>query len=166
MIELLIMRHGEAGWNSGIDAERELTERGEEQAQRASVHFLGQGWLPDVLIASPYTRTQQTAAWLSHAWDLPVQSCDWITPDCDPQAVMASLDALAEEKSDGRNALRIAMVSHNPLVTNLIALLTGREPRECAMDTASSAMLHSDVIATGVADLQWLRHSDNYPKLV
>ncbi|MFQ6572963.1 phosphohistidine phosphatase SixA [Pseudomonas sp. UM16] len=150
-MKLWVLRHGEAEQRARTDAERELTPRGREQVVRSAARLLGTP--PQVILASPYVRAQQTAGLVHEAlgFDRPVQTVAWLTPDTDPQKVIAELDTLGLE--------HVLLVSHQPLVGNLVGLLQHghlRQPE--AMTTASLVELEGDWPLAGLMTLRSLSH--------
>lgn len=144
---LLVMRHGEAG-PGRPDAERELTGRGSDEAQRVAAWLAGRSDLAGLrLLSSPYRRAHQTAAIIGEALGAAAETLPIITPDDDPAAVA---DWLLEQP-EGRPLL---LVSHMPLVGALTGLLVeGRADRGLGFPTAAVAELEADVWASGCARL-------------
>ncbi|WNL43642.1 phosphohistidine phosphatase SixA [Halomonas sp. PAMB 3264] len=144
---LLIMRHGEAGPGQ-VDHARTLTAQGEYEAARMAGWLAAQNDLGAVrLCASPYRRAQQTAAAVSDALGVPVETLSNITPDDAPRAVSDWLLAQPEGET-------IMLVSHMPLVGALCGyLVEGRETRGPAFATGALAELTAPVWAAGVARL-------------
>lgn len=145
MVNLVIMRHGEAVAQSSSDSERQLTVRGEaEVAQMAQ-------WLNkvypafDAILCSPYIRTQQTAAILSQQLQgrPAVQQLSDLVPDGDCQQVQLYVDALLAEQPR-----RLLLVSHMPLVSFLVETFSksGNTP---IFDTAAVACLHYETGKSG-----------------
>ncbi|MFG6666781.1 phosphohistidine phosphatase SixA [Halomonas sp. HNIBRBA4712] len=144
---LLIMRHGEAGPGRD-DPARTLTTRGEREAARMAA-WLGTRVNPGTvrLYASPYRRAQQTAAPVSKALGVPVETLSLITPDDDPRAVSDWLSAQPEGKT-------IMLVSHMPLVGALCGyLVEGSEMRGPRFATGAVAELTAPVWAAGLGRL-------------
>ncbi|MFK0089830.1 phosphohistidine phosphatase SixA [Pseudomonas sp. NPDC090755] len=150
-MKLWVLRHGEAEPNARTDAERNLTAHGREQVLRSAAVLLGQP--PQVILASPYVRAQQTAALVHDAlgFDKPVQTVPWLTPGTDPKKVIGELDKLDLEQ--------VLVVSHQPLVSNLVGLLTHGHCRDLpSMSTASLAELEGDWPLAGLMTLSSLSH--------
>lgn len=104
--------------------------------------------LPDVILASPYVRAQQTAELVREQLQMRrgIVTVDWATPDDDPLAV---LDHLAE-RSEGT----VLLVSHQPLVGQLLSLaLEGHRQGHYPMPTAGLACLDMVLPAAGTAEL-------------
>lgn len=147
-----MLRHGEAEQRANTDAERRLTAHGREQVLRSAAVLLGQPL--QVIVASPYVRAQQTAAQVHEAlgFGKPVQTVPWLTPDSDPHAVIAELEELGLE--------HVLLVSHQPLVGNLVSLLAhGSRQHPVPMSTASLAELEGDWPLAGLMTLRGLHHS-------
>ncbi|MDX1694649.1 MAG: phosphohistidine phosphatase SixA [Ketobacteraceae bacterium] len=150
-ITLYVMRHGHAVNKASSDAERPLSANGEIEVRKAA-HKL-EGLQPDLFIASPYLRAQQTARILKEAAAIPtdITTEEGITPDDHPQGVVRMLADLEAVGS-------ILMVSHNPLVSALVSLLVdGDLQGGYAMGTASVACIEFDeILGVGQGRLQWL----------
>ncbi|MCL7940032.1 phosphohistidine phosphatase SixA [Halomonas sp. ATCH28] len=150
MVErLLIMRHGEAA-PGRPDAERELTPRGEEEAQRMGRWLAAREDL-DLsrlrLLASPYVRARQTAERIAEPLGLAVEPLPIITPDDPPESVLEWLLGEVEDRP-------LMLVSHMPLVGMLSGLLVeGRADRGPGFPTGAVAELDADVFAAGCARL-------------
>lgn len=122
MVNLVIMRHGEAEPLSANDSQRQLTPRGMHEVSQMA------GWLKqhyaafDWVWASPYLRTQQTAE-LMLAKQAPFSQLEIIpelVPDGDAAVFQSYLDARLSEKPDAR----ILVVSHMPLVSFMVETFT------------------------------------------
>lgn len=148
MLELFIIRHGEAGSHATSDEARELTHRGQQeiiknaQAHLANKHF-------DYVFVSPYTRAQQT-------WKLiqaqgvssnKINNVEWVTPDVPTQP---ALDHLIELKGDD---LSVLVVSHQTFSGRLITHLCDGNTKGKHLDTASIAHLKTEVFASQCATL-------------
>lgn len=150
-MKLWVLRHGEAEPHANSDAERRLTAHGREQVLRSAAVLLGQA--PQVILASPYVRAQQTAALVHEAlgFSTPVHTVPWLTPDSEPQQVIAELGALGLEQ--------VLLVSHQPLVGALIGLLEhGHRQQPAPMNTASLAELDGKFPLAGLMTLRRLTH--------
>ncbi len=151
-MKLWVLRHGEAEPRARTDAERNLTAHGREQVLRSAAQLLGQPL--QAILASPYVRAQQTAALVHEAlgFDKPVVTVPWLTPDTDPGQVIAALDALGLE--------HVLLVSHQPLVGNLVGMLQHGHARAAeGMSTASLAQLEGDWPLAGLMTLRSMTHA-------
>lgn len=135
-MKLWILRHGEAEQHAPSDAERALTRHGREEVLRSAAHLVGEG--VDVVLASPYLRAQQTAA-LVHAalgTQREVITAPFLTPDSEPWRVLDGLEGFTSE--------RVLLVSHQPLVGNLLITLCGEGAASSTMRTATLAILEGE----------------------
>jgi phosphohistidine phosphatase len=143
-VKLWILRHGEAQAHARTDAERELTEHGRAEVLRSAAHLIGQPI--SAIIASPYVRAQQTAQLVREALGFvpEIRTVSWLTPDGNPLQVLEKLD------TDDN----VLLVSHQPLVGNLISFLQhGHQRQPQPMHTASLAELEGDFPLAGLMSL-------------
>lgn len=149
-MKLWVLRHGEAEPRANTDAERRLTAHGREQVLRSAAVLLGEPL--QAILASPYVRAQQTAGLVHQALGFaePVQTVRWLTPDSDPQEVIAELDKLGLEQ--------VLLVSHQPLVSTLVGMLEQGTRQGPPMSTASLAELEGDWPLAGLMTLRSLSH--------
>lgn len=148
-MKIWILRHGQAESMAASDPERALTDYGRREA--SVVAKLLDGEPLDNILASPYLRAQQTAELVSSrvAYPRGIATAAWLTPDDDPHQV---LDFLAE-----RNERSLLLVSHQPLVGQLISLLIeGHKGGHYPMPTAGLACVEVDFPAAGIGHLQLL----------
>nr|WP_187696906.1 MULTISPECIES: phosphohistidine phosphatase SixA [Pseudomonas] len=139
-----ILRHGEAEAHARTDAERNLTERGRAEVLRSAAHLIGQPL--NAIIASPYVRAQQTARLVREALGFvpDIRTVPWLTPEGSPEQVLAHLEA--EDN--------VLLVSHQPLVGNLISFLQhGHSRQPQPMYTASLAQLEGEFALAGLMSL-------------
>jgi len=144
-MQLLIMRHGEAGWHS-LDRERALTENGRHQAAECASQIAASPWRPVQIWSSPYLRARQTAAIVAEILNCPVDEKAFITPDDDPGAC---LDAILENSHSP-----LMLVSHMPLVGSLSTLLIDGHRRGIPFMTGQAVVLDMPVVGPGCADLK------------
>ncbi|GAB1258227.1 phosphohistidine phosphatase SixA [Aurantivibrio plasticivorans] len=149
-MNLFILRHGEAEASAATDAARRLTPRGE--AEVAAVVRKSAKELQAVrqVYVSPYVRAQQTAKIaLEVLGDRPIETTELITPDGNVDGVIRLLES--------RDLSNVLLVSHQPLVGELVNGFTGQPPGYYSMATAALASIDLDPIAMGLGDLNWLR---------
>lgn len=147
MVNLVIMRHGEAVAQSSQDSQRQLNARGEAEVEKMSA------WLAkvyphfDYVLASPFVRAQQTAS-LMLAQQGPatqLQTIAELVPEGDCQQVQLYVDALLSENPSAR----ILIVSHMPLVSFLVETFT-RAGNTPIFDTAALVCIEYPVAGSGV----------------
>ena len=120
-MQLIIMRHGEAG-SHPIDSQRALTLRGVEQVQQATHELIKADIRPAAIWTSPYLRARQTASVVSETLSAPILTENALTPDSDPRALLSVL-----EKQTTTSPLMV--VSHMPFVETLTGVLIEDNPR-------------------------------------
>lgn len=148
-MQLFILRHGDAEARASSDRERQLTKHGRNEVAaivETAVVALQQ---VDKIIASPYVRTQQTAAIVAQALSKPIETSAEITPDGNIPSVIKLIE------NAGVNSL--LLVSHQPLVGELVNKLTGKSNGYYSMGTAALAMIELDLVAVGCGELVWLK---------
>ncbi|MFO8140917.1 MAG: phosphohistidine phosphatase SixA [Marinobacter sp.] len=144
-MQLIIMRHGEAGWHT-LDQERELTEAGRRSVAAVAAQIAKSPWRPNRIWSSPYVRARQTAAIASEVLNCPIEECEFITPDDDPGRC---LDALLDAQVSP-----LMLVSHMPFVGSLSTLLVDGHRKGLPFMTAQAVLLNMPVVGPGCADLK------------
>lgn len=132
-LELYVIRHGiaEDRGPDGTDASRALTAEGVSRLREVASHLRAIGVWWDVVLTSPLVRARQTAEVLRGAKpdDLPesrVVVTVNLVPEARPSATIEEVAALPEvTHATGDVATRVALVSHEPLVSTLAARLLG-----------------------------------------
>ena len=140
MITLLVIRHGSAeDPRPGLrDAERALTAEGWEKTRAAMRGLVLRGYVPSRGIASPYRRAAETLACLKEATaeGFPVACWEGLEPDASPAGAEAWLRGVVAEAQPFDT---VALVSHQPFLSDLIQHLTGDSVE---MKKAGCAVLH------------------------
>lgn len=122
IMQVYIMRHGQAFTSGSVDALRELTTEGKQEARIMAKWIAEQKIDLDQIIVSPFVRAQETSKELFNYLDkkIAVTTLDFITPSGSAQTVHDYIDGVCA--TDNINSLLI--VSHMPLVSYLVAELT------------------------------------------
>jgi phosphohistidine phosphatase len=128
MVNLVIMRHGEAEPQSSQDSQRQLTAKGRAEVTQMA-QWAANSYQPfDYILHSPFIRTQQTAElmWQGQSSKPSLQTLAELVPEGDCQQVQLYVDALM----DNQPTARILLVSHMPLVSFLVETFskTGQTP--------------------------------------
>ncbi|MDI9245436.1 histidine phosphatase family protein [Marinobacter sp. CHS3-4] len=144
-MQLIIMRHGEAGYHS-LDRQRELTEFGRQSVADVAAQIAESPWRPRAIWCSPLVRARQTAAIASEILNCPVEEKSFITPDDDPGEC---LDAVLEIPESP-----LMIVSHMPLVGSLATLFVDGHRHGIPLMTAQAIVLDMPVAGPGCADLK------------
>lgn len=150
-LELHFLRHAHAGdpmkWD-GDDADRPLSGKGRDQADRLARHLAAIGFQPDVILTSPKARARQTAELVADR--LGVR----LTVD-ERLAGPVTLAALEGVLADAGDPGRPVIVGHDPDFSDLLALLIGASE----IPMRKGAMARVDLargIAPGTGVLRWL----------
>ena len=156
MMRLYIMRHGEALSQGG--AERSLTPRGETEVARAGRLLAGEGI--DCLLHSPALRTRQTASLVLDAvGDIPHAVEESLVPPTGWQRVA--------DAAESTGADRLVLVSHLPLVAELVGWFTGGHPADYALPGYPSGgivTLDMELCGRGMAELSWYAFPPAYER--
>lgn len=140
MIELAIMRHGEAAMLSP-DSDRPLTQSGLQSVELVAPRLAS----IETIWVSPYVRAQQTLQCLSSLRpDLPQASVfEGLTPDASLPDLLAKLAVF--------QGASLLLIGHNPLFSMLAATLCGES--YLSLTTAGVARLQGEMIAPGCMNL-------------
>jgi phosphohistidine phosphatase len=139
-VKLYLIRHGAAEAGAPDDASRNLTARGESQAQGAAKWLAKNIKGPVSLWASPYVRTQQTAAPIAKALGVEIVAHKCLQPEMTPQKVVDELCKLQQD---------IVLVTHLPLVGRLASLLIDGSIFDQPWSPAEIWQLEGEVFAAG-----------------
>jgi phosphohistidine phosphatase len=120
-MHLYLLRHGEAEPQSREDSTRALAARGKLDVDAVAGQFASRDILLTHCYYSPYLRTTQTAQVFLNTLNSSVklEPLTLLTPDKRAKSVIGFLDTL-----DTLQAQHVLLVTHNPLVSELLALLT------------------------------------------
>lgn len=154
MKTLYIMRHGQAQARAATDAERALTSRGEDEVRQMVASLANDMAGLEQVWVSPYRRARQTAAIANQVLGRGAEPTltELLVPE-------ARIEPLCEQIQNCQQS-SLLLVSHMPLVGELLHYLTGAEPGRYGMGTASIACVTLDVVAAGLGQLQWLHHRE------
>ncbi len=138
MVNLVIMRHGEAEPQYLSDSERQLTAAGQAEVSQMAEWLHHHYSAFDQIFSSPYRRTVQTAELLMQK-SLSTQAVEINTdlvPEGNVQLVVDFLDLMYAENPQAK----ILLVSHMPLVSFLVEAFT-RSGQTPIFDTAGVACI-------------------------
>jgi len=167
MHKLIVMRHGEAEPIMQSDAQRALTASGKQACLNAANGLLAKNAnaLHRLQIFySPYRRTTETANLVASQLDAnqhhlkPSKACSQLLSEKSPGELITWLDNL-----EIAGPKHLMLVSHQPLVSSLLALLLEgtsdfSNMKKYPMWPASVAVLQFEYLAAGCAQLISLSH--------
>jgi phosphohistidine phosphatase len=118
------MRHGDARWQDPAlsDLERPLSRRGNSATESMARRLLELQLVPDLLLASPARRTQQTADILARALALPARR---VLRE-EGLYLASAADLLKVAQATGPRVAHLLVVGHNPGISELVQLLVPR----------------------------------------
>lgn len=152
-MDLFVMRHGQAHPQVTDDASRQLTPHGLHETQMIAHHLLSdKKWAPNKIISSTYTRAIQTAEAVAQVihYKLSIPQSDLILPDSDPRQALTFLMQ--------QSTASLLIVSHQPLVGQLISLLVDGVIEERHVPTSAVAYIQfDDAMMVGAGHLKWLK---------
>jgi phosphohistidine phosphatase len=141
IMQVYIMRHGQAFTSGTDDALRELTAEGQQEASEMAKWISNQNIPIDKVIVSPFVRAQQTFNEIQNSLDksVVITTLDFITPSGSAQRMHDYIDGICVTE----NVSHLLIVSHMPLVCYLVAELT--TDGDCPLfQTASIAHIDYD----------------------
>ena len=121
--QLWLLRHAEAEpHGTRADAERRLTERGEQQARAAGVALQRLGASFEAVLFSPRVRARKTAELAAQAWSEEQRALLGVHPPLgggfDAEQALAALAGLSADA-------RMLLVGHEPDLSRVVGELTG-----------------------------------------
>jgi phosphohistidine phosphatase len=141
---LILIRHGDAGsrdenkWPD--DTERPLTKQGDRQTAKMAKRMRRRGYIPTVLLSSPWVRAWQTAEVVAQEFE-----DEGLMPEpCEPLATMPRVERFAEVIGAPGAKAKIALVGHEPWLGELASRLL----------TSSTSRLQIDFPKSGVIGIE------------
>jgi phosphohistidine phosphatase len=154
-MNLYLIRHAiaEEESPSGEDSQRVLTDKGAKKMRNIAKGLKTLGVEFDYIVSSPYLRAQQTAEILGDVFKIKkrVVVSENIAPMGDPNQLLAEINEKYSFNS-------LAVVGHEPYLSNLVSLLTaGGSPVEMTFKKGGVCYLTTDDLHhTRKATLEWL----------
>ncbi len=129
MKTLLVLRHAKAERESdggGDDFDRPLAPRGWRDAEKIGRQMREHGLKPELLIASPAKRAEETVVAVARGYGA-------LAPQTDPRIYQASADELLNiVRQADKDAATLMLVGHNPGLQELILRLADDDRDLCA----------------------------------
>jgi len=144
-MNLFLLRHGEAEPRAARDSLRQLTQSGRQDVQLIARLFAARQVTLDRCFVSPYVRAVQTASTFLDMLGavVPQEEMDLLTPEVRASEVMHFLQSV---KADN-----VLLVSHNPLLSELNALLTEGDIRDLhILGTSELVCISLDIVGLGM----------------
>jgi phosphohistidine phosphatase len=155
-MDIYLIRHADAVpvGERGIteDAERPLSERGQEESEVVARGLQKRGVRLDKLLTSPLVRARETAEIMLKRWHGPAPElivCDELLPDARPRKLARVLRQITAES--------VGLVGHLPHISLFAAWLIGSKKAQIEMGKAGVAHITSnDSAGRGTGALEWL----------
>lgn len=149
-MRIYFFRHALAEDNAAgrlVDAERQLTPRGNARTAQAARFLAALGVRPGVLYSSPLVRARDTAAILGKQLGLEVKETPELAPGCNVNALERLVLGLNEDAE-------VIIVGHEPDFSSTIAALTGGG----RVEMKKGGLARVDILATDPlrGSLAWL----------
>lgn len=118
MKQLILLRHGEAGFSDGVDFQRQLTTKGKENLNRLGQTLQPTGMKVDHLYCSAATRTRETAEIIKKYIDIGTER---YVREIYEGGLEALIKYLENTPADAQSCM---LIGHNPTISVLISHLT------------------------------------------
>ncbi len=147
-MKLFVVRHAKAEERNAQrcpdDSLRALTKGGIEKFRRLAKRVGRIVQAPEVVLSSGYVRAWETARILEEAagWPAPTRLA---ALECDARDALDAVASALVERSESS----LAIVGHEPFLSELIAHLIGGDPASIVMDKGAVAILELDHSLTG-----------------
>ena len=155
-MQIYILRHGQAEPQQTTDEARNLTVKGRADIASITRAVTDLKSVQQIWVSS-LVRAQQTAQiagdfLAQQGVNIPLKTTDLLMPEGAPSLLFDALQNVQLES--------ILLVSHQPLVGQVIDLLCGSYSGYHPMNTSSMACVDCEIVAAKMGKLRWLRHVD------
>ena len=133
-MKLFILRHAESESGEREDPTRALTSAGEAQARTMAGFLRRELGRADIVLTSYFKRAADTAAPVAEALGAPVVNLWQLHPDADADEALAAINRHGHGDT--------IVVSHHPLVNELLKKLTGAATDDISFHHAHLAHVH------------------------
>ena len=155
---LLLIRHADAGERDPArypdDTERPITRRGRKAMARVCRVLRRRDFMPDLIFSSPWTRAWQTSE---------IVADELTAGEVEPVELPAltdspHLDPIADAIGDRGSDEIVALVGHDPWISELGSLLLTSSPERLVIDFPKGGVLGLDLarVEAGGAELRFL----------
>jgi len=149
-MQLLLLRHADAATSARTDDLRPLSDKGQQQAQRVARFCKERKLQPDIILSSPFLRTEETAVVVAKELECEMVLSAFLASGMMPSAAMEELRAYMRFEC-------VLLVGHEPDLSALAGTLLGAgNPGAVRMRKATLAGLAVDSLTPGGAHLEFL----------
>ena len=156
---ILLVRHAQAGEQDPTkypdDTERPLTKAGKQAHAEVSARLAKRGVVPEAILSSPWRRAWQTAEIMAEEFS---GKKNKIQPKAaSALAAAPDLDALAAEIAGIGEINTVALVGHEPWLSELASLLLTGEANRLPIDFPKSGVMgiEADLVENGAGTLRF-----------
>ena len=152
MKPLLLVRHANALHKSTKgDFERQLSPKGLKDAELMANKVKKAGHVPQLIISSEAERAKATATIFADILDLPAPQTQATIYEGNEKKLLKIINKFPDEVE------RIALVGHNPDISSLLFLLTGKylDMPTCTVALISFEFDEWEAISSNTGDLDW-----------
>jgi len=143
------------------DHDRRLVDKGMRHAEKMASLVAGFRFPPELICTSSAARAKETAAIFADALNL--KNSLEVADDLYSSSAQAYLQKI-QKTADETNTMMI--VGHNPVLEDLLVMLTSRSPFHCKMPTCGMAIIHFHVtLWSEIRPATGILRSLLYPKL-
>jgi phosphohistidine phosphatase len=160
-MHLLLLRHAEAEPNAATDAMRALTAKGSKQAESVGRFCLKHGFVPEMILSSPFARAEETARLVARALNLPrlVQIEEFLRAGMTAERALSGIRGALIEFMKRENSLektRIMLVGHEPDFSNLTGALIGGRAESVHFRKATLVGLTFEELKLGAGTIEFV----------
>ncbi len=154
-MELIILRHGEAGKRAPVgsnDAERTLTVAGKDEVKEVAESIEELGLKLDIIATSPLKRALETAQIAAKVLkrEKALETWDELKPEQDPKELYRRLSKMKQDSS-------ILLVGHEPYLSSMISELIGaKRGSRISLKKAGLAKVEIESLIPPSGELRWL----------
>lgn len=164
-LRLTVIRHAKSSWSHPelADHDRPLNKRGRRDAPRMGERLQARGFAPELILTSTALRARATADVIAEACGVAERvRAKRALYHAEPDEVLSLVGAVAEK----RGVRDVAVVGHNPGLTELVVWLTGAALDNlptCGVATVALAEARYGEAGAGEARLELLETPKNDP---
>ena len=147
-MKLYLFRHADAATQAENDDERAISTKGIKQCERVAKFCSLHRIQPDIILASPILRAQQTARSIARKLGVNIETVPWLMYENATETKLAELAARAETPS-------VMIVGHEPDFGLLVSKLLGAERGAIRVRKGSLLLLNIAEFRKGGARLEW-----------
>lgn len=146
---IYLVRHGKAEQKALRDQDRELTREGLMETRAMVAKFRLQATSMDMAVMSPYQRARQTASIMRVAIPgMRFEPSELLTPNADVYELLETIESY--------RVMHVLLVSHNPLLSNLLSLMIDATLETSRhMDTSHLVCVEMDCVAPGCGEIRY-----------